>query len=252
MRRGVGDWDEREWTEVAGTRVHAALMGSPGAPDVVLVHGLGCSHRYFRPLARALAGRARVAAVDLPGFGWTDRAGSPPDVRTASTALGEWLTATGRRGAVIAANSAGCHVVVDLAARSPEAVGRLVLNGPAVDGRSRRWTTHAARLARTVPREPWRVWPVIARDVLSAGPVRVLRTFRHLLGDPIEANARRVVAPAVMLRGTRDPVTPRRWAEVMCEALPRGRLVEVDGAAHVLHWSHSATFADVVAAELRA
>jgi hypothetical protein len=39
----VSGWDAHEFTAAAGTRVHAALLGPSGAPEVARVHGLGCS-----------------------------------------------------------------------------------------------------------------------------------------------------------------------------------------------------------------
>jgi pimeloyl-ACP methyl ester carboxylesterase len=41
----------------------------PGARTYVLVHGIGVSSRYFRPLAAELAQTGRVFLVDLPGYG---------------------------------------------------------------------------------------------------------------------------------------------------------------------------------------
>jgi len=67
----LSGWDAHEFTAAAGTRVHAAVLGPPDAPEVVCVHGLGCSYRYWLPFARALAPHARTVAVDLPGFGRT-------------------------------------------------------------------------------------------------------------------------------------------------------------------------------------
>lgn len=61
----VSGWGQTELTAAARTRIHAALLGPPDAADIVCVHGLGCSHRYFLPLARQLSHRFRVAAVDL-------------------------------------------------------------------------------------------------------------------------------------------------------------------------------------------
>ena len=40
-----------------------------GAPPIVLVHGLGCSHRHWMPVARRLAKRHRVLAWDARGHG---------------------------------------------------------------------------------------------------------------------------------------------------------------------------------------
>jgi pimeloyl-ACP methyl ester carboxylesterase len=58
-------WGRSEFTDAAGTRMHAAVLGAPGGPDVVCVHGLGCSHRYFRPLARCLAPHAPTLGLVL-------------------------------------------------------------------------------------------------------------------------------------------------------------------------------------------
>jgi pimeloyl-ACP methyl ester carboxylesterase len=40
-----------------------------GDPPVALVHGLGCSHRHWMPVARRLARRHRVLAWDARGHG---------------------------------------------------------------------------------------------------------------------------------------------------------------------------------------
>jgi pimeloyl-ACP methyl ester carboxylesterase len=39
-------------------------------------------------------------------------------------------------------------------------------------------------------------------------------------------------APALILSGALDPVTPPRWGEAMARHFPRGRHVVVPGAAH--------------------
>jgi pimeloyl-ACP methyl ester carboxylesterase len=51
----VSRWDGHEFTAAAGTRIHAALLGPDTAPEVVCVHGLGCSNHYFLPFAQRLA-----------------------------------------------------------------------------------------------------------------------------------------------------------------------------------------------------
>lgn len=61
--------------------MHAAVLGRTDGPDVVCVHGLGCSHRYFGPLAEELAPFCRVIAPDLPGFGRTLGPPNALDVR---------------------------------------------------------------------------------------------------------------------------------------------------------------------------
>ncbi|GAA2797856.1 alpha/beta hydrolase [Saccharopolyspora taberi] len=242
----MSGWDWAEFTAAAGTRVHAAVLGPSGAPDVVCVHGLGCSHRSFLPLARCLAPEFHVVALDLPGFGRTPGPRKPLDVRGLSAALASWLRATGRQGAPLVANSAGCQVIVDLAAHEPGLLGPVVLNGPTMDRRARSAARQLGRLIRNSPLEPPALVAVLARDYLDCGPRRLLATFRYLLDDPIERKLRHVRTPAVVVRGSRDPVAPRAWAQEVAAELPRGRYAEVPGAGHTLHFSAPAQLADIV------
>ncbi len=61
----------REFVQVGDIRVHATQHGS-GEP-VVLVHGFGASAHIWRKVIPRLAERYRVVALDLVGFGLTDR-----------------------------------------------------------------------------------------------------------------------------------------------------------------------------------
>lgn len=245
MRVALNGWDRAEFTRVAGTRMHAAVLGPPGPPEVVCVHGLGCSHRYFLPLARCLAPHVAVAAPDLPGFGRTAGPRKALDVRGLSEALAAWLRATARGGALLLANSAGCQIVVDLAAHSPELLGPVVLNGPTMDARARASHRQLGRLLANARLERPSLGLVLARDYLDCGPRRWLATFRALLADPIERKLHHVHAPAVVVRGSRDPIAPREWAERLVAGLPHGRLAEVPGAGHTLNYSAPAELARI-------
>ena len=69
-----------------GTTLHYAAAGTTG-PPVLLVHGFPETWRAFRKLIPQLAGRHRVFAVDLRGFGESDTASGDYD----STASAEDL-----------------------------------------------------------------------------------------------------------------------------------------------------------------
>src|SRR5262245_23379115 len=59
---------------VFGGRVALYRAGPPNAETVVLVHGLGKNAaRDWSRLIPALAERYRVLAIDLPGFGYSDK-----------------------------------------------------------------------------------------------------------------------------------------------------------------------------------
>jgi pimeloyl-ACP methyl ester carboxylesterase len=86
-----------------------------GSP-LVLVHGLGSSHRNWDPIVPALAEHREVIALDLPGFGQT-----PPlaDVSIASLtdALRAYLDNEGLSDADLVGSSMGARMVVELARR---------------------------------------------------------------------------------------------------------------------------------------
>lgn len=220
-----------------GTEVVAAAAGPPGAPRVVLVHGLGVSHRYFRPLADDLAADRAVVAPDLPGFGLTPGPRRPLDVRGLSRCLADWLRTTGRERSVLVANSAGCQVVLDLARHSPELLGPCVLVGPTFDSRSRSVAPQAARLLAAMTGEAPSLVPVLVRDYLACGPARFLRTLRLLLRDTPEEKAASLVVPAVLMRGSRDALAPEAWLTRLAQPMPDVRVVQVAGVGHALNWS---------------
>ncbi len=230
-------WDANEHTAAAGTRVHAAVVGLPDAPAVVCIHGLGCSHGYFLPIARELASDARVVAPDLPGFGRTAGPSRTLDIRGLSLALADWLRATDRGGALLLANSTGCQIVVDLAVHSPDLLGPVVLVGPTVDRRARSLPQQWVRLVANSRWESPSLGAALLPAWIACGPRRYTETLRYMLTDPVERKLHHVQVRAVVVRGGRDPIVPRSWAEEVVQGLPDARLAEVPGIGHTVNWS---------------
>lgn len=241
-------WGRPEFVAAAGTRMHAAVLGPPDGArmQVVCVHRLGCSHRYFGPLARRLGPAVGVAAPDLPGFGRTIGPPEALDIRGQSLALADWLRVTGRAGAVLVGNSAGCQVVAELATHSPELLGPTVLTGPTIDSQARSAGAQLGRLLQVAPREPAALLTTLARDYLVAGPRRILATSRHVLAHRIEHALPQLHTPSIVVRGSRDPLAPRAWTDQVVALLPAGRSAEIPGAAHALNFSAPDPLADIV------
>ncbi|GAB1509707.1 alpha/beta fold hydrolase [Actinophytocola sp. KF-1] len=147
-------------------------------------------------------------------------------MRGLSSALAAWLRAAGRAGALLLANSAGCQVVGDLAEHATP-----VLAGPTADPGA----PTLVRLPADVPGERPALLPLSARDHLIRGPRRFLATARALPADPVERKLANLLTPAVVVRGTRDPIASHEWAARVAARLPDGRLVEVPGAGHALN-----------------
>lgn len=246
---------ESRWDDVGSWRVHSRVAStSPrGAPLVVLVHGLGVSSRYLAPTALALDRRGlEVALPDLPGYGLT-RAGDHLGISGLAGALGGWLDAVHpeRRPALLA-NSFGCQIVADLAAREPDRVAALVLVGPTVDRRARTTAAQVVRWVRNAPREPLGLGAIIAADYLACGLVRPAVAFRSALRDAIESTLARVAVPTLLVRGERDPIAPRRWLDELAGHAVDARVAELPGVAHTANFTAPEALADEVVAFLAA
>src|SRR5206468_1397876 len=122
---------------IDGERVFSTSIGEsvPGVPDVVCVHGLGVSGRYFTPLMRLLAPHTRVLAPDLPGFGRSSNPRGVYDVRRLADALGEWLDRQDLAlPPLLIGNSMGCQTIAALVDGRPERAHGIVFIGPTFDG----------------------------------------------------------------------------------------------------------------------
>lgn len=230
---------ESRWALVDGRRMHARISedrASEGRPAVVLVHGLVVSSRYMVPTIRLLSLHYRVYAPDLPGFGKSEKPPRVLDVPSLSDSLATWMEAIGLERAAFVGNSLGCQVIADLAVRHPGRVEKVVLQGLTMDPRGRSALRQTMRLLLDYTLEPPSLWRVVLRDLLSAGVRVAVHTFRYALRDHVEEKLPHVQTPALIVRGSRDPICPQRWAEQAARLLPQGRLIVIPGAAHVMNY----------------
>ena len=198
------------------------------------------------PLARILAARHRVVTVDLPGWDGSDRPDAVLDIPGLAGELAAWLDTEGLERPRIVANSLGCQVTIELAAREPERFERIVLIGPTVDPRYRTAIHHAPRFFVDAMREPPTLLPIIVRDYLRFGLRRFVATAGAALRDRPEDKLPRISAPTLVIKGERDAFVSTDWAEEIVELLPRGELAVVPRAPHATHYAAPRSVAALV------
>lgn len=190
---------------VAGVDTHWLEAGQ-GKP-VVLLHGLGASSYSWREVFPELAGRFRVIAPDLPGFG---RSEAPLAHDYALKGQSAWLCAfldhLGVDAAALAGNSMGGVISLVTAMDAPLRVSRLALLGaPTYLG------DHPALLW------PMR-WPVIGRVYESLlGPSAVRFVGRTAFKDPALLTEDAVEEYSISLRSAAGR---RATAEFLRRAIP--------------------------------
>ena len=234
---------ESRWTNIRWGAMHARVhrRSVPGR-RVILVHGLVISGRYMEPAAEQLAAVCDVYAVDLPGYGLSDKPACILSLSDLADALSEWMEAEDLTTAHLAANSFGCQVLAEFAVRHPHQVDRLVLQGPTIDRTARTFWRQVGRLIKNSRRESPRLGTIMLRDYARAGLKRVVQTVRMALKDRIEDKLPHIVAPSLVIRGEHDPIVPQRWAEEVCRLLPHGQLAVIPGGAHTLNYTAPDTF----------
>lgn len=109
-----------------GTELHVLadnLGRSDDATPVLLVHGLASNARLWDGVRGAIAGEGRpVAAIDLRGHGLSDKPDDGYDFATIANDVLSVLDQLGWPAAVLAGQSWGGNVVVEVTARAPDRV----------------------------------------------------------------------------------------------------------------------------------
>ena len=244
-----------------GTR-HARLstLEAGIGPPVLAVHGLGGTKGSFLLTVAALADRFRVVAVDLPGFGDSDKPiGAAYDASFFADAMIDLMDELELDRADLIGNSLGGRVALEVALRDPERVGRLALLAPSLAWRRpRRWAP-ALRLVRPelglVQLAPRAVVQAVVHRLIpgadegwtAAGVDEFLRAYLTPAGRAaFYAAARQIYLEtphgdsgfwprlrelqpdALFIWGRHDTLVPIAFARHVAEALPQARHVELD------------------------
>lgn len=213
---------------------------SPESPTFVLVHGLGVSSLYYRELADELAAHGRVIAVDLPGFGGTDKPERALRMSGYAKVVADAVDHLGLDGDVtLIGHSMGCQVVVETLAREPRVASSAVLIGPVVNAAERRLGTLLWRFAQSVAREtPRSVLPSLLAWV-RCGPRMLIDSVPPMLDYGLEEHIGDVHVPVLLVAGIHDRMATRPWLEQLRERAGGPARVEiVDDASHQVMVTH--------------
>lgn len=243
----------RRWTSIpaiAGPgklRIHSRVRDVMTTREpIVLVHGYGIGGAYFVPLAARLSHHAPVFVPDLPGHGRSDHDARPLDVPELARALDAWMEVMGLRNAVVVGHSLGCQVALHLAARRPESASRLVLLGPTADASARSALRQAWRGMRTSAYERPGGGALMALDDARAGGAVLRDEVRSMVANRPEDLVRCVRCPVAILRGERDRIVSRRWAERLAHEAGAPDPIVVPGWGHAVHYDDPDTVAALI------
>lgn len=164
-------WRQTDWSAcereamVAGRRLHYLDAGA-GDRCFVLVHGMGGRWQHWLEAIPTLAERGRVLAVDLPGFGRSQRAAGGASLDGFADAAAALARELGEQRIVLVGHSMGGPIAVRFAARHADLAEAIVLVGGATYQFSALLgLSHVVRFAAQRPRET----VAIATEIATAG-----------------------------------------------------------------------------------
>ena len=243
--------------EAAGHLGHVFVSKAPAGlepprPPIVLVHGIGVSHRYLRRLHGLLAETVDTYSIDLPGFGTTPRPEHTLSVADHATYILGALEQLGVLEFVLVGHSMGAQFAVETALQQPGRVPQLVLMGPVTDPQRRTVVQQALALGRDcLFHESFSSNALVLTDYLRCGPGWYLKTLRVMMDYPIEKRIAGVTVPVLVLRGASDPVASADWCRRLAGRAARASLVEIEGSGHVVQHNGAAEVARVILASAR-
>ena len=237
-----------------------SIMTAGAGEPILFLHGLGATKGSFLPTVAALSESYRTIAVDLPGFGDSDKPlGARYHPPFFARALVELMATLGIERAHVIGNSMGGRIALELGLRHPAQVDKLVLIAPSLAWRRARPWAPIVRafnphlgLVQITPR--WAIEAIVQRTIpganegwVRAGVDEFMRSYLTPRGRvAFYAAARQIyleephgakgfwtrlatlVPPALFVWGIQDTLVPIGFAGHVRRTLPSARHLELD------------------------
>jgi pimeloyl-ACP methyl ester carboxylesterase len=245
--------------EIAGVRIELIERGT-GRPLLFLHPGIGIDPA--APVLDRLAARMRVIAPSHPGFG---RSAQPKEMNTVDDLAYfylDMLEALDLRNAVLVGVSFGGWIAAEVAVKSTERIGRLVLaDALGIKVGDRETRDIADIFAMTEPQFNERAYfdPATAkRDypaMAEADLVAIARNREAMarygwspyMHDPkLKGRLHRVRVPTLVLWGAADRIVAPDYGRAYAAAIPQARFAAIERAGHFPHLEAPDEFARAV------
>lgn len=268
------------WFELEDVRLHAREWHSVGEDDskpvFLLYHGLSSNSLTWKLVAErlALAGY-RVIAVDQRGHGPSDKPESGYDFATVSGEVVQVIRQLGTRNVILAGQSWGGNVMLEVAARNPGvAMGYVFVDGGFLSLRGRgSWDQVSRELQPPVleglPREEiieriGQMYPEWVPDgvevtlgnfeILVDGTVRPwlslgrhMQILRAIYDQDAASLFPKVKEPVLICPADQGPLPARekrQMVQAAADAIPQAEVVWFQNTAHDIHVDNPQALAD--------
>ncbi|MFC1528003.1 alpha/beta fold hydrolase [Candidatus Neomarinimicrobiota bacterium] len=162
-----------------------------GSQTILLIHGLGTYAKGWIKNIDALSEQYRVIAVDLPGYGKSDKGHYKYTMDFYATVLTELMDNLGINETIVAGHSMGGQIAMTMALNFPERVHKLVLISP-------------AGFERFEDGEGDWLINVMTPDLVKDTPIRAIDTNLRYNFYETPEDAEFLITERIQLRGSSD------------------------------------------------
>src|SRR3989338_378208 len=213
---------------------------------VLLLHGWGDTMATFSQLEESLSSYYRVVSVDLPGFGKTQAPSQVWGLNEYANFVASFISKIDFNPYVIIAHSNGGDIAIrGLAAGKLSAEKLVLLASAGIRGQYKgrvkviRLITKVGKIATaplpaSVKNKLRRmVYNTVGSDMLVAEHLQ--ETFKKVITDDVRTDATKLKIPTLLIYGDKDEQTPPKLGQLLRDAIPKSKLVIVEGAGHHVH-----------------
>lgn len=242
-------------------RLHYLLRDHPeAAATLLLVHGLGTSSSTWLRVLPLLRGRYRIAALDLPGFGYSSLNGAETycTLQEHVEAITVFADAVGRTPFILLGHSFGGWVSALYASRHPHIVEHLVLVDTAgvyyrgVGKLRESFTLNSVHDTRRLLNNLWFRYPWYFKPFAGSIFRELKQRGVNELVSSIDATCflveelSKLSMPVSIIWGREDKVILPESVDVLVKFMPHARTSFFDRCGHVPQLERPAEFASVV------
>ena len=263
---------------LAGDPGIAYIDEGSGDETIILVHGLASNAGFWRYNIEELSKDYRVIAIDLPGYGKSDKGDYEYGMSFWSDEVANFISEMELENVIYVGHSMGGQIGITLSINHPEAIDKLILAAPAgiekFDPGEGEWLGNALNMkgirVATEPQvranlsinfyrwsDDWE-WMVeervrMAKDEpeMREFAYTVLASINAMLDEPTTDFLPEVKHETLIIYGKQDGMIPNRYLnpgftnevfEKGAEAIPNATLIELDKTGHMLQIESSEKF----------
>ncbi|MGD0284264.1 MAG: alpha/beta hydrolase [Candidatus Saccharimonadales bacterium] len=223
---------------------HFERIGS--GKSIVLLHGWGDQAVSFVSLSSKLAKHYDVIIPDLPGFGGTEMPTEAWDLTNYATFISQFLQKLGVINvyAYIGHSNGGAIAIKGLSDGCLSANKLILLSSSGIRDDNKRIsivktvTKTGKLLTSPLPNSMQmklrqKLYRTVGSDMLVAE--HMSSTFKKIITDDVQADAKQLDLPTLILYGSNDKITPKVYGQRFHDLIKNSSLKIIPSASHFIH-----------------